>query len=131
MAAIIVVQDGTGSGSVVTEGVHVQRFSYGQRSRVFEVTGAGDKNSAKFVQGTFWIEGSSAGRLMDGCFEFKAAEDGAVGDEAALRIGTLAINPGGAAITADVNHTSVAVNGNFMTGGPAVVQVQFRGTVVT
>jgi len=121
MAAKIVVQDGTATESV--SGIKMQRFSYGQRNRVFEVTGAGDGNNGRFVQGTYWLEGTYTGIMLTGMAAISGEDDG-------VRTGALTISPGAMPISAlSVNHTSVSVNGNFMLGGPAVVQVQFRGTV--
>ena len=122
---VVVVQD----SDTVTEsvlGVQMQRFSYTKRIRVFDATSVDDGAEAAFAQGTHWIEGSYTGLMVATAVSPPSAD---------LLKGTLSIDLNGAASgsfgvaeTAMVLHTSVMYSGNFMNGGPCIVQVQFRGT---
>jgi len=118
---VVVVQDGNATEGVT--GMQMQRFSYTKRIRVFDATSVEDGAVACFAQGTHWIEGTYSGLMIAGGTSPPATAGG-------LRSGALTINPGAGAYTTAflVLHTSVMINGNFMPGGPAVIQAQFRGT---
>ena len=121
MPVVVVQESPTVTESVA--GVQMQRFSYTKRIRVFDATSVDDGAVAAFAQGTHWIEGSYTGLMVTGAVSPPSAS---------LLKGALKIDIGGGNFgdteTAEVLHTSVMYSGNFMNGGPCIVQVQFRGT---